>query len=165
MGIMERIKSGSFPCYDEMRDPPVKKVLYWCERCNVPLLGRQCTCGSVGKDIALTEPYDVRPAFQGDRERIAQLLEDRFGPIPLPKVILLNKTGGLDRTETVLAHGERWGVIAFDPVHRTYRFDLAPEALPFLIPYATRGFLDLEKEVRDPQVLRQGKDRGETAGP
>jgi cysteine desulfurase/selenocysteine lyase len=143
-----------------MRDPPVKKVLYWCERCNVPLLGRQCTCGSMGKDLILAEPYDVRPAFQADRERIAGLLEDRFGPIPLPRVILLNKTGGVDRTEMVIAHGKRWGVFAFDPVSRTYCFHPAPEALPFLIPHATKGIIDLEQEVSNQAALRQGRIGG-----
>jgi cysteine desulfurase/selenocysteine lyase len=156
---MESIKSAPFPCY-VMRDPPVKKVLYWCERCNVPLLGRQCTCGSAGKAIDLAEPYDVRPALEADRALIAGLLAQRFGSIPLPRVILLNKTGGLDRTEIVIAHGERWGVIAFDPVNRTFRFDPAPEALPFLLPHATRGILDLENAVNDPGALRQGRIGG-----
>ncbi len=143
-----------------MRDPPVKKVLFWCEPCNVPLLGRQCTCGSLGKGIALSEPYDVRPAFEADRRLIGRLLEERFGPIPLPNVILLNKSGGVDRTEGVIAQGEKWGVLAFDPVQRTFRFDLAPEALPFLVPYATKGILDLESAVKDPRELRQGRIGG-----
>ncbi|MDD1679694.1 MAG: aminotransferase class V-fold PLP-dependent enzyme [Methanomicrobiales archaeon] len=143
-----------------MRDPPVKKVLYWCEQCNVPLLGRQCTCGSLGRDFELAEPYDVRPALRADRELLGKLLEERFGPIPLPQVILLNKTGGVDRTEVVIAHGERWGILAFDPVSRKFRFDPAPESLPFLIPHATKGIIDLEKEVIDPRVLRQGRIGG-----
>jgi cysteine desulfurase/selenocysteine lyase len=110
--------------------------------------------------MVLAEPYDLRPAFTADREQIARLLEEQFGPIPLPKVILLNKTGGLDRTEAVIAHGERWGTLAFDPVNRTFRFDLAAEALPFLIPYARKGILDLAEVVSDPQALRKGRIGG-----
>lgn len=138
----------------------MKKVLYWCDRCNVPLLGRNCTCGAEGRDLHLSEPYDVRPAFQADRDLIRQLLEEQYGPVPLPRVILLNKSGGLDRTDIVIAHGERWGVLAFDPVTRKSRFDITPEALPFLIPYAKKGIIDLQEEVLDQGALRQGRIGG-----
>ncbi|HNB04046.1 MAG TPA: phosphoadenosine phosphosulfate reductase, partial [Methanoregulaceae archaeon] len=77
-----------------MREPAVKKILYWCEQCNVPLIGRSCACGAQGKALPLLQPYDVRPALAADRELISTLLTDRFGPVPLPQIILLNKTGG-----------------------------------------------------------------------
>jgi tRNA (Thr-GGU) A37 N-methylase len=38
-------------------------VLYWCDRCNVPLIGRTCACGAEGREIELLQPYDVRPAL------------------------------------------------------------------------------------------------------
>ena len=87
--------------------PPVKKTLYWCFEDNVPLLGRGCAAGHEGRPIDLLEPYDVRPALGADRELVASLVRERFGPVPVPQVLLLNKTGGTDRNELVIANGDR----------------------------------------------------------
>lgn len=125
-----------------MRDPPVKKTLYWCDRCDVPLIGKQCGCGETGRSISLLQPYDVRPALAHDRALIMSLVRERFGEVFLPRVILLNKTGGLDRNELVIIHGERLGWLSFDPVDRRFRFDLAPEGLPFILKDVTRGIVD-----------------------
>ncbi|MCC7565546.1 MAG: aminotransferase class V-fold PLP-dependent enzyme [Methanomicrobiaceae archaeon] len=127
-----------------MRDPPIKKILYWCEGCNLPLMGRTCNCGKETKSIPLLQPYDVRPALKADRALIADLVGERFGPLPLPQILLLNKTGGTDRNDLVIAHGERFGWLSFDPVERVFRFDIAPGALPFVVGHASRGVVDLE---------------------
>ena len=70
-------------------------------------------------------------------------MEERFGPVPLPRIILLNKAGGVDRNDLVIIHGERFGWLSFDPVSRRSRFDLAPGGLPFVVDYATRGIVNL----------------------
>jgi cysteine desulfurase/selenocysteine lyase len=130
-----------------MREPAVKKTLYWCDHCNVPLIGRSCGCGAEGRAISLLQPYDVRPALAADRELIRSLVHGTFGPVPLPKIILLNKTGGLDRADLVIMHGDRFGWLTFDPVSRQFSLDIAPEALPYLVPHATRGIVSLEKDA------------------
>jgi len=130
-----------------MREPAVKKTLYWCDRCNVPLIGRSCGCGAEGRALPLLQPYDVRPALAADRELIRNLVHGTFGPVPLPRIILLNKTGGLDRADLVIMHGDRFGWLTFDPVSRRYSLDIAPEALPYLVPHATRGIVSLEKDA------------------
>jgi len=126
-----------------MLEPPVKKILYWCEECNVPLIARSCACGREGKRIELLQPYDVRPALMADYTLIATLLRDRFGPVPLATILLLNKTGGVDRADLVIMNGERLGWLTFDPVTREFSLDIAPEALPYLIGHATKGIIDL----------------------
>jgi len=98
-----------------MREPPVKKILYWCEDCNVPLIARSCACGREGKKIELLQPFDVRPALAADTALIKKLVTERFGTVPLPKILLLNKTGGADRADLVIMHGERFGWLTFDP--------------------------------------------------
>jgi cysteine desulfurase/selenocysteine lyase len=130
-----------------MREPPVKKTLYWCDHCDVPLIGKQCGCGLLGRAISLLQPYDVRPALAHDKELITSLVFQRFGEITLPHVILLNKTGGLDRNDLVIIHGERLGWLSFDPVDRQFRFDIAPEGLPFILPNATRGIINLDSAL------------------
>jgi cysteine desulfurase/selenocysteine lyase len=128
-----------------MRDPPVKKILYWCDRCDVPLIGERCGCGAVGRAVQLQAPFDVRPALTRDMTLITDLIRARFSDVPIPKIVLLNKAGGIDRNELVIIHGERFGWLSFDPVTRRFRFDLTPEGLPFIIPHAGRGIIDLER--------------------
>jgi cysteine desulfurase/selenocysteine lyase len=130
-----------------MREPPVKKVLYWCEECNVPLVAKTCACRKEGKRIELLQPYDVRPALTADAALIRRLITERFGTVPLQKILLLNKTGGADRADLVIMNGERLGWLTFDPVTRSFSLDIAPEALPFLIAHATRGIVDLDRET------------------
>ncbi|HOI14033.1 MAG TPA: phosphoadenosine phosphosulfate reductase, partial [Methanoculleus sp.] len=128
------------------REPAVKKVLYWCDRCNVPLIGRTCACGARVREIPLLQPHDVRPALAADMALIRRLITERFGDIPLPRVVLLNKTGGVDRADLVIAHGDRFGWLSFDPIARKFSLDIAPEALPHILSHATRGIVDLESE-------------------
>ena len=130
-----------------MLEPPVKKVLYWCEECNVPLVGKTCSCKKEGKRIELLQPYDVRPALAADATLIRGLITERFGNVPLRKILLLNKTGGADRADLVIMNGERLGWLTFDPVTRSFSLDIAPEALPFLIGHATKGIVDLDRET------------------
>ena len=130
-----------------MLEPPVKKILYWCEECNVPLIGKTCSCKKEGKRIELLQPYDVRPALAADSALIRRLITERFGPVQLQKILLLNKTGGADRADLVIMNGERFGWLTFDPVTRQFSLDIAPEALPFLIGHATTGIVDLDRET------------------
>jgi len=133
-----------------IHEPPVKKILYWCDRCNVPLIGRTCSCKGEGRAIELLQPYDVRPALAADMALIIRLVRERFGNIPVPSVLLLNKTGGVDRADLVIAHGYRFGWLTFDPVTRKFSFDLSPDALPFILKHVTKGIVDLETEIEAP---------------
>jgi cysteine desulfurase/selenocysteine lyase len=130
-----------------MREPPVKKILYWCEDCNVPLIAKSCACGREGKKIELLQPYDVRPALAADTALIKKLMSERFGTVPLAKILLLNKTGGVDRADLVIMHGERFGWLTFDPVSRNFSLDIAPEALPFILSFVKQGIVDLALET------------------
>ncbi|MCX6686404.1 MAG: aminotransferase class V-fold PLP-dependent enzyme [Methanoregula sp.] len=130
-----------------MREPPVKKILYWCDHCNVPLIGKNCACGSEGRKISLLQPYDVRPALAADTALIKNLVHKRFGDVPLNRIMLLNKTGGVDRADLVIMNGERFGWLTFDPVTRTFNLDIAPEALPYLIAHVKQGIVDLDTQT------------------
>ena len=141
-----------------MREPPVKKVLYWCEECNVPLLAKSCSCGREGKRIELLQPYDLRPALSADHDLISRLVRERYGDIPLAKILLLNKTGGVDRADLVIMNGERLGWLTFDPVRREFALDLTPEALPFLVSHATKGIVDIDTHTNARQ--EQGRIGG-----
>lgn len=138
------------------QEPAVKNTLYWCKTCNVPLIGRTCGCGASGEAIPLNKPYDLRPALTADQELITRLLRERFGQIPVPNVILLNKTGGLDRYEMLIANGGRFGWIAFNPATRRHELTLLPEALPFIVPFAEKGIIEIPPGSGDDE---DGKSR------
>ncbi|MFA6331748.1 MAG: aminotransferase class V-fold PLP-dependent enzyme [Methanoregula sp.] len=127
-----------------MREPPVKKVLYWCDECNVPLIAKSCACGREGRVIELLQPYELRPALSADRALIQRLIQEQYGDVPLAQILLLNKTGGVDRADLVIMHGERFGWLTFDPVSRKFALDITPEALPFIVRHATKGVVDLD---------------------
>jgi cysteine desulfurase/selenocysteine lyase len=74
-------------------------------------------------------------------------VHERFGTVPLAKILLLNKTGGVDRADLVIMHGERFGWLTFDPVTRKFSFDLAPEALPYILSFVKQGIIDLDLQT------------------
>ncbi len=142
-----------------MREPAVKKELFWCDTCNLPLIGRRCGCGKEARAIPLLEPYDLRPALRTDRDLIQQLLNSRFGEVPLPEIILLNKTGGRDRADLIIINGSRFGWLLFDPISRQFSLDIAPEALPYLLNYATAGIVNLDDHIDQEKKVRIGGKR------
>jgi len=143
-----------------MREPAVRKTLYWCEKCNVPLLGRRCACGAEGKAIPLLRPYDARPALAADRGIITGLLRQHFGTESLPRVVILNKTSGRDRNDLIIANGDRFGWLSFDPSSRKYSLELEFGAVPWLLASATRGVIDLTSVGGAYRDVTQGKRIG-----
>lgn len=154
-----------------MQDPTIKTRLYWCPDCNVPLLGKSCACGRDGETLRCHPPFEVRPALRHDREVIAGLLRERFGVEQVPRILLLCKSGGLDRVDRVIAAGREIGQLRFDPVSRTCRFDPSLDALFLILPSVSRGIVDIpstgghvvgkrvpvETDLRPgPVIVRQG---------
>lgn len=139
-----------------MREPALKKSLYWCPSCNLPLVGGRCGCGTEGFEIPLLKPYDVRPALAHDMDIMRGLLKERFGFDEIPQIILFNKTGGLDRNDLVVANGVRFGWLSFDPLNRKYRFEPSFESLPFIIDSVKSGIVDISGYVRDTGRSRLG---------
>ncbi|MDO5844973.1 MAG: aminotransferase class V-fold PLP-dependent enzyme [Methanocorpusculum sp.] len=128
----------------------VTKFLYWCPKCNIPLLAKTCICDTQSEKIPLQQPYDVRPALKADYELISRLVKERFGDkVTMPKIIVLNKAGGLDRNDMVIANGIRFAWLSFDPSTRKFSFDIEAEALPFFIGKADKGIIDIIVEAKE----------------
>ncbi|HJJ44104.1 MAG TPA: phosphoadenosine phosphosulfate reductase family protein [Methanocorpusculum sp.] len=134
--------------YIKETDDFVTKFLYWCPACNIPLLAKTCSCNKESVKISLQQPYDIRPALKTDHDLISSLLKERFGDnVTLPKILVLNKAGGLDRNDLIIANGVRFAWLWFDPVTRKFNLDLEAEALPYLIGKIDKGIIDLEKDA------------------
>jgi len=96
-------------------------LLSWCDECNLPIAaGNRCgRCGSTTRRISLTPPGDVRPAFEGDLDKLYGTITNQYGSgvasklIPKNKVILLNSIPDLDRSDEVILDGRILGLHRF----------------------------------------------------
>ncbi|WP_406660413.1 phosphoadenosine phosphosulfate reductase family protein [Methanolobus sp. ZRKC3] len=91
-------------------------LLHWCPSCNVPVLGKECSCGEMTKHVTVTPPGDIRPAFNYEIDLINRLSEEQFG-LPLisaERVVVLNKSPYDDRMEEIIVDGEIVGSIRFE---------------------------------------------------
>lgn len=76
-----------------------KMALRWCDHCNVPVLEqKKCAiCEGDTRQMEITPPGDVRPAFAHDLQLIRATIDRQFGAgcgaaaIPADHVVLLNK--------------------------------------------------------------------------
>jgi 3''-phosphoadenosine 5''-phosphosulfate sulfotransferase (PAPS reductase)/FAD synthetase and related enzymes len=85
----------------------------------------------------------VRPALRYDHDLIRDLLRDRFGIGDIPRVVLLNKTGGIDRKDLIIINGVKFGWLSFDPCSKEYQVDLIYDALPFILAGVSDGIVDI----------------------
>ncbi len=121
------------------------KQLYWCPECNLPLLAKTCACKTEAIKIELQQPYDIRPALKADHALILRLAKERFGEkVTLPHILVLNKAGGMDRNDLIIANGVRFAWLSFNPAERRFSFDIEAAALPWFIERATKGVIRLE---------------------
>jgi phosphoadenosine phosphosulfate reductase len=90
--------------------------LFWCDRCNVPLIGRTCgRCGHNGTSIQLSPPGDVRIALEGTKRRLRYLFLRQFGAQQLiPEIVVLNKSAGEDRADEIIVDGRRIALLTYD---------------------------------------------------
>ena len=118
-----------------------QNVIFWCNKCNVPLLDEECgICHENGTKIELTQPGDVRFASSHEDCIIDKLLRRSFGKNPLSgKLILLNKIPGEDKTDEIIVDGLRFGVLRFDMLELAFRLDLMIEGAHALIDSGIRN--------------------------
>ncbi|GFO96120.1 hypothetical protein ig2599ANME_0306 [groundwater metagenome] len=122
-----------------MKDPRYfeieQKNIFWCRKCNVPLLEEECgICHEKGTQIELTQPGDVRFASPHEHSIIHRLVLHSFGANPLSgKLILLNKIPGEDKTDEIIVDGLRFGVLRFDMLELAFKLDLMLKGAQALI--------------------------------
>ncbi|NLK24967.1 MAG: phosphoadenosine phosphosulfate reductase family protein [Euryarchaeota archaeon] len=99
-----------------------KMLLRWCDHCNVPILDIK-TCGKCGqktRQVEVTPPGDIRPAFAHDIELVRETIDHQFGEgtgqavIPDGHIIIMNKAPALDRMDEVIIDGTVIGTMRFD---------------------------------------------------
>lgn len=108
------------------RSHEVQTQLFWCETCNVPVIGMSCgKCGGSCRGVELLPPGEVRIALEGTKRRLRYLFLRQFGVQQLvPEVVLLNKTSGEDRAEEVIIDGRRVAKLSYELDSRDYKLTL-----------------------------------------
>ncbi len=104
----------------------VQTQLFWCDTCNVPVIGMSCgKCGGSCRGVELSPPGEVRIALEGSKRRLRYLFLRQFGVQQLvPEVVLLNKTSGEDRAEEVIIDGRRVAMLSYDLESRDFKLTL-----------------------------------------
>ncbi|UCE90725.1 MAG: phosphoadenosine phosphosulfate reductase family protein [Methanobacteriota archaeon] len=121
--------------------------LYWCDQCNVPLIGSSCgKCGSGGRRVPLSPPGDVRLALEGTRKKLQYLFLRDFGVRQMVRdVVLLNKTSGDDRAEEVIVDGQRVAQLRYDLESREHELILRLGGARMLASLNSRKQVTLRK--------------------
>lgn len=115
-----------------------KNYIFWCRKCNIPLLDEQCgICKEKSHKIELSG--DVRFSSPHEKSIIDDLIRDSFGTDPFEnKIVLLHKIPGEDKTDEVIVDGIRFGILRFDMKELAFKFDLLIEGAKALLDSGVR---------------------------
>ena len=107
-------------------------------------------CRSEVREVKLTPPGDVRPAFRGDIKRLREACSKFFGIkacqklFPNDKLVLINKVGGRDRAEEVIVDGVRMGLLYYNVDLSQWRFKPSLEAARRLALWGGRSWVRVD---------------------
>ncbi len=124
--------------------------IFWCGKCNLPLIGERCgRCGGNGEIIQLSQPADVRFCSPYERDVLVRQLNLAFGCNPLgQRLILLNKIPGEDKTDEVLVDGFIFGILRFELSKMDYSFEPSLQGAKILLKNAEGKKVELKKTGR-----------------
>ncbi|HJK43965.1 MAG TPA: phosphoadenosine phosphosulfate reductase, partial [Methanocorpusculum sp.] len=128
---------------------------YWCDHCHVPVMGKLCACGRKTRQVSVTPPGDVRPAFERDRNLINRLFTEQFGVplIPEGHLALLNKVPDEDRMEEIILGGAVVCAIRYIPAEE--RWEVLPREAAALIVQPTKRVIVVTDEAGG--YIKEGK--------
>jgi phosphoadenosine phosphosulfate reductase len=129
-----------------------KLTLFWCDRCNTPLLGKKCAkCGGEARHVDVTPPGDIRPAFPFDIALVRRTIAEGFGhesDLLAGKLVVLNKAPYEDRLDEIYVDGQMFGAVRFDPVRLKWMF--MPRAYAAKQMAITRGYVIADPGAEKP---------------
>lgn len=122
-------------------------VMFWCDNCNVPLIGRSCgRCGHGGRIVELSPPGEVRLALEGTKRRLRYLFLRQFGAQQIiPDIVILNKSSGEDRADEVVVDGRRIALLTYDLEKRDYSLTLRIDGARMLAHAGNKKHITLNK--------------------
>ncbi len=132
-----------------------KIQLRWCLLDNIPIISRKkCpNCGELTKEVRITPPGDVRPAFDKELERIRKIVDIDYGIglgnilFPHSKIYLINKVPSLDHSQEIISDGEIQGVYIYDPIKQKFNFKPRIAAGKKIVLLAKNKKIKLKKTI------------------
>ena len=123
---------------------PGSSELFWCQKCNLPLLSASCSiCNSPGSRVPVSPPGDVRLCSRGGRELLRELFLENYGYADFldDRIILLNKIAGIDRRDQVILDGSHIATLWFDITTASHKLDLETAGASLLSRHATKNIV------------------------
>ena len=149
-----------------------KNKVYWCRRCNVPVLKSELCglCGGETKALKCTPPCELRPCFSQELDYIRELCNQQFGEgtgeelFPTEALILVNDVPGVDRTEEIMVNGVCVATLSYFLEKRNYNLLLRIEGAQKISKKLKKGYVVLEKDavpfiLKKASVLKPGVHR------
>ncbi len=119
-----------------------KIKLYWCDECNVPLVGKGCgICGNEGRRVEITPPGEVRIGFEGDLKLLNRALEKQFGTSIRDHLVLFNRVPHYDRMDEIIVDGKVIGNLRYDIDGGEFKMALRMDGAYFLNSHIKRGWV------------------------
>ncbi|MEM1622651.1 MAG: phosphoadenosine phosphosulfate reductase family protein [Sulfolobales archaeon] len=145
----------------------IKIPLWWCSNCNIPLREPRCSrCGSAGTRVNLTDPGDIRPAFEGDLAFISEALLNEFGDSSIEKLLgisegstFLNKVPFIDDMKEVIVGGVIVGRLFFDIKSMKWRWRLSESSAQVLVDNGKVDYV-VRDRVKPLEVIKCGGPEG-----
>lgn len=146
----------------------MRAPLWWCRTCNVPLREPQCSkCGGVGYKVTLTDPADIRPAFEGDLKFIYEALNYEFNDAKIGSLlgiestgVYLNKIPFIDDMKEIVVGGVIVGRLFFDIASMRWRWRLSEASAQMLVDHGRIDYV-VRDRVRPLEVIKQCEVEGE----
>lgn len=146
----------------------MRAPLWWCHTCNVPLREPQCSkCGGRGSEVILTDPGDVRPAFEGDLRFIYEALDYEFSDAGIGNLlgigstgVYLNKVPFIDDMKEVIVGGVVVGRLYFDIASMRWRWRLSEASTRILVDYGRISYV-VRDGVKPLEIVGQCEVEGE----
>ncbi len=124
--------------------------LYWCDKCNLPLLNKKCgKCGAEGRKVNITPPGEVRIGFEGDMQILNETLKRTFGT-EIDGFLLFNRIPHYDRMDEVIMDGKVIGNLRYDVERGNFTIALRMEGSYLLNDKITKGWVIADKGAVEP---------------
>lgn len=129
---------------------PGKSELFWCQKCNLPLLSARCSiCNSPGTPVPLSPPGDVRLCSPAARELLRDLFTQnyKYADFLDGRIILLNKIAGIDRRDQVILDGCHIATLWFDVTTASHKLDLETAGASLLSRNAKKNIVNCHDSI------------------
>lgn len=99
-----------------------RNCLKWCHECNMAVVSadRCPKCGKNAKEVNVSTPWDLRPAFDEDIKMIRSLVDEKYGEgcgsdlIPDDRIVLLNDRARGPNSIEIIIDGYVMGLMKFE---------------------------------------------------